>query len=912
MKILLLNAPPLKTMGITGQIYPPLGILYLASYAKKHLNGIEFKAIDGYRENREKLIKTILKYNPKILGVSFTTQAATGAYSLINEVKKWNKNIIVVTGGAHPTILPEETFELSNTDLVVVGEGEITFCEIIKKVMNKEDIRFIDGTFYKENGKIIRNKVRPFIKDLDSIPFPDRDLLDIESYPGYMYKKRGFDTSIISARGCPYNCLYCSNPVWKSQKPWFRLRSPKNFVDEIEFIVKKYGIREFFDETDEFNGNLKWAKEVCDEIIRRDLKISWKAQMRVDHIDEELADKLKKSGFWMGLFGLESGNDKTLKGIKKQQTLEQANNALSILKKNGIKCFGLFMAFNVWEENGNLCFENKEDSMNTLKFVKKLLKEEKIYLFGWSMTTPYPGSKLYDVAIKYDLISKENIGNWEVFDSGANFVMNLPDLKKRDWFSVMNKGKRLQAKLLITSGTFNLSAVPLYIGKLYSLLKLNVLGRFKDSKPYPIKTISRLELKKQLHYKILLVNNFYYNRGGDCTYLFSLKKLLEEKRHKIIVFSMCHPQNFDSEYSKHFVSNINYEEEIKNISFSSGLKVLKRTIYSREAKKKIEDLIKKEKPDIVHLQNIHHHITPSILYSFKKHRIPIVWTLHDYILICPNLSFLDHGKICERCKKRKYFWSSIVKCKKDSFLASTVAAVETSIHKIMNIYRMVDIFITPSEFLRKKFIEYGFNKEKLIHLNNFIYVGLDNEERDVDDYFLYVGRISEEKGIKTLVDAAIKENSGKLKIVGDGPLKEEMRSYVRSKNGNNMIEFLGHKSHDEVIELIKNSKFVVVPSEWYENFPNIVLEAFSCRKPVIASRIGGIPELIEDNETGLIFEPKNSNDLCSKIKYLRNNPDEIVRMGENAMAFVEQELNAEKHYQKLMEIYKQAMAKKRN
>ncbi len=148
--------------------------------------------------------------------------------------------------------------------------------------------------------------------------------------------------------------------------------------------------------------------------------------------------------------------------------------------------------------------------------------------------------------------------------------------------------------------------------------------------------------------KILLINNFYYNRGGDCTYLLSLEKLLKRKGHKVIIFSMNHPSNFNSEYSKYFVSYIDYAKEVTNKTISSGIKVLKRTVYSGEAKKKIEALIREEKPDIAHLQNIHHHITPSIFYALRKNNIPIVWTLHDYTIICPNTSFLAHNTICER------------------------------------------------------------------------------------------------------------------------------------------------------------------------------------------------------------------------------------------------------------------------
>lgn len=479
MKVLLVNAPPLKTLGITGQIYPPLGILYLASYAREKIKGINVMAIDGYKVDRNKLVERIAKFKPDVLGVSFTTQAATGAYKLINEVKVRNEDVFTVVGGAHPTIVPEETFEKSTADLVVVGEGEETFVEILEKIGNKERFSSIAGTIVLHDGKIKKNPLRPLIKNLDEIPFPARDLIDIKKYPGYMYKKLKYDTAIISARGCPFNCVYCSNPIWKQQKPWYRVRSPQNVVDEMEFIIQTYGIKEFFDQTDEFNGSKKWAKEVCDKIIKRGLDITWKAQMRVDNIDEELAAKLKKSGFWMVLFGLESANDKTLRGIRKKQDLVQMNKALEIMKEKDIKCFGLFMAFNVWEENGRLCFENKEDSMKTLDYLKKLIKEKKIHLFGWSMTTPYPGSDLYNIAVRHNLIDKRYIGKWEFFDSGANFLIQLPNVKEKDWLDVLNAGKRLQARLLFSSGSFNIKAIPLYAKKAYLVGKRNIQGLVK-------------------------------------------------------------------------------------------------------------------------------------------------------------------------------------------------------------------------------------------------------------------------------------------------------------------------------------------------------------------------------------------------------------------------------------------------
>jgi glycosyltransferase involved in cell wall biosynthesis len=412
--------------------------------------------------------------------------------------------------------------------------------------------------------------------------------------------------------------------------------------------------------------------------------------------------------------------------------------------------------------------------------------------------------------------------------------------------------------------------------------------------------------------KILLVNNFYYNRGGDCTYLFSLKGLLERNGHTVVIFSMHHPQNYESVYSKYFVSYINYSEEVKNKNLSSGFKVLFRSIYSREAKKRIEQLIKEEKPDIAHLNNIRHHITTSIMSPLKKNKIPIVWTLHDYQLICPNISFLAKGRICERCKKRKYFWPPLIKCKKDSFFASAMAAIEHTAQIITKAYDSVDVFICPSEFLRNKFIEYDFYESKLTLLHHFIDIDWNKEGETPGDYILFIGRLTEEKGVKTLLDAAANSDSCELKIIGDGPLKETLVSYAETKKNTLKTEFLGHKSRGEVIEILKKCKFLIIPSEWYEITGLVMFEAFACGKPVIGSRIGGITEFIRENETGLTFEPGNADDLSAKIKYLINNPAKIVEMGENARMFSVSVLNAKTHYKKLMEIYEQAMEHNKN
>ncbi|MDO8670010.1 MAG: radical SAM protein [Dehalococcoidia bacterium] len=469
MKVLLVNSLTTGARVTMDFVHPPLGLLYIAAYARRHLDGLEIKVLDGPREGVARIVEEIRIFNPDVLGISTTTQGAREAYRIANEARGINPSLLIVCGGPHPTIMPHEGLQQSATDIIVMGEGEITFLEILRNFNRGSKDNSILGTALWADGEIKVNAHRPPIEDLDSIPFPARDLLDLKSYPGHFYKKLKLDTSLISARGCPFDCVFCSNPVWKLQKPWYRARSPENVVDEMEEICTRFGISEFFDVADEFNANLNWAKAVCDEIVRRGLDISWKVHMRAGNMDDELARKMAKAGCWLGMFGVESGNDRTLRGIKKNVTVAQIEEALTMFKNHGMKTLALLMAFNVWEENGELRFENKEDSKLTLAFARKLIRENKIDLFSWSMTTPFPGSHLWGIALKHSLIPDKALGKWEIWDPDMTLIMNLPGVTEHDWIEVQNEGKRLQAVRLLLSGTMNASAMPLYAKKTFLL-----------------------------------------------------------------------------------------------------------------------------------------------------------------------------------------------------------------------------------------------------------------------------------------------------------------------------------------------------------------------------------------------------------------------------------------------------------
>ncbi|MBU0497560.1 MAG: glycosyltransferase [Candidatus Thermoplasmatota archaeon] len=405
--------------------------------------------------------------------------------------------------------------------------------------------------------------------------------------------------------------------------------------------------------------------------------------------------------------------------------------------------------------------------------------------------------------------------------------------------------------------------------------------------------------------KVLLINKFYFLKGGAEKHFFDVKDLLEKNGHEVVVFSMKHEKNETSPYEKYFVSNVDF----KNVRFDkNGLRTAGRMFYSFEAERKISQLIKKEKPDIAHVHNIYHQISPSVLLALKKHSIPIVLTMHDYKILCPNYLFFTKGKICERCRGYNYWQAIKYRCLKNSMPASTLACIEMYFHKIFKIYEdSVNVFISPSQFLIKKIREWDVPIIEIRHLPNF--VNLEEAEYvKPGNYFLYFGRLSREKGLKTLVEAA-KGQSFKLKIAGIGPMENELKKKVSEENINN-IEFLGYKSGNDLKEIIKNSLAVVVPSEWYENQPLTILEASVFGKPAIGSNVGGIPEMINDGKSGYLFETGSIKDLREKMNRLNTDYKLVADMGQEAFKFA-QSRSSEEYYKKLNKIYASLLVQKK-
>lgn len=388
--------------------------------------------------------------------------------------------------------------------------------------------------------------------------------------------------------------------------------------------------------------------------------------------------------------------------------------------------------------------------------------------------------------------------------------------------------------------------------------------------------------------RIILCNKFYYRRGGDCVYMMELENILKQHGHNVAVFAMQYPQNNNSEWEHYFPSEVSFAVG-KNL-----IKSVSRPIYSHEVKRKFTQLIDDFKPDIVHLNNIHSQLSPIIAKIAHKKNIKVVWTLHDYKLLCPRYDCLQNGhNVCEECFKDK---RAVLKhsCMKNSLFASIIAYWEARKWNREKLETYTDRYICPSQFMADKMIQGGFIKRPMNVLCNFIDSNKCKKESYVKgDYYCYVGRLSHEKGIKTLIKAA-NELQYKLVIIGGGPLADVLKSMAKDH-----VEFVGFKQWYEIKELVGNAKFSVIPSEWYENNPISVIESKCLGTPVLGARIGGIPELIDEGKSGMTFASRDVDDLKSKIISMWNTTWDYEKIAFQA----QEKYSAESYYQQLMNVY---------
>lgn len=398
--------------------------------------------------------------------------------------------------------------------------------------------------------------------------------------------------------------------------------------------------------------------------------------------------------------------------------------------------------------------------------------------------------------------------------------------------------------------------------------------------------------------RLLSLNTYHYRRGGSDVVYFEHDALFRNMGWETASFAMHHPRNEPSPWSSFFVNELEFGTAYSNVQ---KLAMAGKVIYSLEARRKLRKLISLWRPDIAHAHCIYHHLSPAVLDELRSHGIPSVMTAHDLKIACPAYKMLNHSGICERCKEGNLTHVILNRCIYNSFSVSALVFLESSIHRLLGLYKKnLDRIVVPSLFFRDKLIEWGWSVDKLCYIPNFIQANSYQTETKPGNYFLYFGRLAPEKGLDTLIYAALASGIT-LRIVGTGPSETELKCLANSER----IEFLGYYVGDKLRELIRGARAIVLPSQWYENAPMSILESYASGKIVIGARIGGIPEMVQENETGFLFESRNTDELTDILKRINlANDHELKGMGQLAREYVCLNFSPTRYIENMLNLYR--------
>jgi glycosyltransferase involved in cell wall biosynthesis len=405
--------------------------------------------------------------------------------------------------------------------------------------------------------------------------------------------------------------------------------------------------------------------------------------------------------------------------------------------------------------------------------------------------------------------------------------------------------------------------------------------------------------------RILHVNKFLYRRGGAEGYLFDLTELQRARGDDVAHFGMQHPENEPMPYERWFPAHMEFEPPPAGVG--GKVRGMGRMLWSTSARRGMEAVLDDFGPDLVHLHNVYHQLSPSILAPLRRRRIPAVMTLHDYKLACPTYRFLDHGQLCEACVAHR-FWQPIVRrCNTGSLAASTVNAVELSVHTIGGAYGPVGVFACPSRFLESKMRAGRVYPDRLRWIPNFVDVaGVPAALEPGNGRVVFAGRLSDEKGVDTLVEAVAAIPGLELDVAGDGPARPALEALAASRGAGDRVAFHGRLPFSGVQELVRACSVAVCPSRWYENQPLAILEAFACGLPVVGTGLGGIPELIEHGVDGALVPPNDARALGEALAGLAGDPRRAHEMGKAGRAKVERSFSSDLHLERLGLLYDEA------
>jgi len=398
---------------------------------------------------------------------------------------------------------------------------------------------------------------------------------------------------------------------------------------------------------------------------------------------------------------------------------------------------------------------------------------------------------------------------------------------------------------------------------------------------------------------LLAVNNYYYRRGGAEVLFLEHNRMFESIGWQVVPFAMRHAKNLPSPWSDYFPDEIEFGADY---GLAGNLARAARVIYSMQARQRMRRLLDNVRPQIAHIHNIYHHLSPAFLPLLREREIPAVMTVHDLKLACPAYTMMSGGQPCERCRGGKLYNVAVHRCLKGSLALSSLVMAESYLHRLLGSYeKNIDRFIVPSRFLLEKLVQWGWARERFAYIPNFVEIDRFRPDGAPGRRFVYCGGLIDIKGVATLVRAAALARQP-LTIVGSGP--EETRLRALSEASGADIVFTGHLPKDRVTAVLQEARAVVVPSECHENAPLALLEAYAAGRPVIGSRIAGIPELVREDETGALYPAGDAEALAQTLTRFAQWPDvRISAMGAAGRTWVERDFNAAIYLERQLSLY---------
>lgn len=384
--------------------------------------------------------------------------------------------------------------------------------------------------------------------------------------------------------------------------------------------------------------------------------------------------------------------------------------------------------------------------------------------------------------------------------------------------------------------------------------------------------------------KVLLVNKFYYPRGGDCMVVLNTEQLLRSHSHEVAVFAMQYPRNNSNSWGEKWASEVQFAGLL-----STRINALKRTMGWGDIVASYRRVLHEFDPDVVHVHNVHSYLSPVVAKLAHEHGARVVWTMHDYKLMCPAYTCLRNGKPCELCVQGNKWNVVSQRCMKHSLVASAVAWLEALRWNRNALQRHTHTFVCPSQFMARMMCKAGFDENKIAVLPNF--ANLEPQACTREDYYCYVGRLSSEKGVENLLEVASRLPHH-LKVAGSGPLEQELRKrYAQCSN----IEFVGQLGQTGVTQLLARARMSTLPSQWYENNPLGVIESLMMGTPVVGTCMGGIAELIDDT-SGIVTTSQALGKAIDLAMSQQWDNDAIAQRAQARFA-------PHQHYKQLIDLY---------